>query len=131
MQGLAVCLRFAPGHKVSLRAENPTQRARASGAACSVSPRGTQIVLIDSTKPTMTKPSSLQAAKLFFVHLTLLALAGCGEGLGDATGSTCPPDSTLTYQSFGQAFMARLRSSRMTIASSVARADELGRGGVE
>ena len=53
----------------------------------------------------MTKRFRLEAAKLFFVSLTLLALAGCGEGLGDATGSTCTPDSTLTSQSFGQAFM--------------------------
>lgn len=29
----------------------------------------------------------------------------CGSGLGDATGSTCPPESTLTYANFGQAFM--------------------------
>lgn len=34
-----------------------------------------------------------------------LALMACGSGLGDATGSTCPPDSTLSYASFGQAFM--------------------------
>jgi len=33
-----------------------------------------------------------------------LALAGCG-GLGDPTGATCPTGSTLTYASFGQAFM--------------------------
>ncbi len=32
-------------------------------------------------------------------------LIACGgEGLGDATGSTCPTDSTLTYANFGQAF---------------------------
>lgn len=30
--------------------------------------------------------------------------AGCGDGPGDSTGSTCPSDSTLTYASFGQAF---------------------------
>jgi hypothetical protein len=29
---------------------------------------------------------------------------GGGEGLGEATGSTCPSDSTLTYATFGQAF---------------------------
>ena len=32
-------------------------------------------------------------------------LAGCGSGLGDSTGSTCPAGSTLTYANFGQAFM--------------------------
>jgi hypothetical protein len=43
-----------------------------------------------------------------FLLWSLLALlaAGCGEdGPGGATGSTCPSDSTLTYESFGQAFM--------------------------
>lgn len=34
----------------------------------------------------------------------MLPLA-CGSGPGDATGSTCPMDSTLTYTNFGQAFM--------------------------
>ena len=40
-----------------------------------------------------------------------LALAGailaaaCGSGLGDASGSTCPAEPTLTYANFGQAFM--------------------------
>lgn len=33
----------------------------------------------------------------------LLALVGCGGG--KETGTTCPPGSTLTYQSFGQTFM--------------------------
>lgn len=36
--------------------------------------------------------------------LGLLAL-GCGSGPGDSTGSTCPTDSSLTYTTFGQAFM--------------------------
>jgi uncharacterized membrane protein len=39
--------------------------------------------------------------------LTLLAAVGlvaCG-GPGDATGSTCPTGSTLTYENFGQTFM--------------------------
>ena len=42
---------------------------------------------------------------LWLVPLGLLAL-GCGGGPGDATGSTCPTDSTLTYASFGESFMA-------------------------
>jgi hypothetical protein len=38
--------------------------------------------------------------------LTALFAAGCGEdGLGDASGSTCPSDSSLTYENFGQAFV--------------------------
>lgn len=49
-----------------------------------------------------------------WAHLALtslsacLALFGCGSdgGLGDATGSVCPTTSTLTYESFGQSFMA-------------------------
>jgi uncharacterized membrane protein len=33
------------------------------------------------------------------------AVTACGGGPGDATGSTCPSNSTLTYANFGQAFM--------------------------
>jgi uncharacterized membrane protein len=33
----------------------------------------------------------------------LLLLVGCGGG--QATGTTCPTGSTLTYQNFGQSFM--------------------------
>jgi mono/diheme cytochrome c family protein len=33
-------------------------------------------------------------------------LVACGDDLGDPTGSTCPSDSELTYESFGQEFMA-------------------------
>jgi uncharacterized membrane protein len=44
-----------------------------------------------------------------FVGLALgvsLNLTACGgDELGDATGSTCPTDSALTYENFGQAFM--------------------------
>lgn len=42
-----------------------------------------------------------------FVPLIFVAagLAACGSGPGDATGSTCPADSTLTFANFGQAFM--------------------------
>jgi len=36
--------------------------------------------------------------------MALLAL-GCGSGPGDSTGSTCPTDSSLTYATFGQAFI--------------------------
>lgn len=38
--------------------------------------------------------------------LVALGLFGCGEGLGDPTGSTCPPASTLTYENFGESFIA-------------------------
>ena len=31
-------------------------------------------------------------------------LAACGSS-GEATGATCPADSTLTYENFGQAFV--------------------------
>jgi mono/diheme cytochrome c family protein len=41
-----------------------------------------------------------------FVLLGWLALSGCGgNGPGNATGSTCPTDSSLSYASFGQAFL--------------------------
>jgi|SRR6478752_550753 len=39
------------------------------------------------------------------VCLVAAALAACGSDLGDATGSTCPDGSTLTYANFGQAFI--------------------------
>lgn len=42
----------------------------------------------------------------FALSLTVALLAGaCGSDLGDSTGSTCPSDSTLTYDNFGQEFM--------------------------
>ena len=37
--------------------------------------------------------------------LVIAALAACGSGPGDATGSTCPTAQTLTYATFGQMFM--------------------------
>lgn len=39
--------------------------------------------------------------------LTAMAgiFAGCGDDLGDSTGSTCPTDSTLDYATFGEPFM--------------------------
>jgi hypothetical protein len=42
----------------------------------------------------------------YLLALSALSAIACGgSGLGDATGSTCPSGSTLTYASFGQAFM--------------------------
>jgi hypothetical protein len=43
----------------------------------------------------------------------LLLACGCG-GLGDATGSTCPPDSMLTYENFGRQLMAENCSCHVT-----------------
>lgn len=40
----------------------------------------------------------------------LVVLFGCHEH-GDPTGSTCPPDSTLTYETFGQDFMEQYCTS--------------------
>jgi uncharacterized membrane protein len=42
---------------------------------------------------------------LLCVGAACAALLACGEDLGDATGSTCPEDSTLTYASFGESFV--------------------------
>ena len=48
------------------------------------------------------RPSALALS----VSLMVAMLAGaCGSDLGDSTGSTCPADSTLTYDNFGQSFM--------------------------
>jgi hypothetical protein len=39
--------------------------------------------------------------------VAMLGLAGCGQNsLGDPTGSTCPTNSALTYDTFGKAFFA-------------------------
>jgi hypothetical protein len=53
-----------------------------------------------------TCTSAKKRAILLLSGLAALFAAGCGEeGLGDATGSTCPSDSSLTYENFGQAFI--------------------------
>jgi hypothetical protein len=49
--------------------------------------------------------SARHLALLSFLLAGSLHLSGCGSGLGDATGSSCPSDSTLTYANFGQSFM--------------------------
>jgi hypothetical protein len=41
---------------------------------------------------------------LWLVPLGFLTF-GCGSGPGDSTGSSCPSDSSLTYATFGEAFM--------------------------
>ena len=44
--------------------------------------------------------------KSFAAAVLLAASGGCGTPLyGPPTGSVCPPDSTLTYASFGKPFM--------------------------
>jgi uncharacterized membrane protein len=43
--------------------------------------------------------------RCFFLVLAGAAVSACGSGPGDATGSTCPTDSTLSYANFGQAFI--------------------------
>jgi len=48
---------------------------------------------------------------LWLVLLGLLAPACAGDGPGDATGSVCPTDSTLTYATFGEPFVAKYCSS--------------------
>ncbi len=49
--------------------------------------------------------------KLALWMTTLLATA-CGDSVfGPPTEATCPPDSTLTYESFGQAFMEKYCTS--------------------
>ena len=37
----------------------------------------------------------------------IVAMACSSEGPGGSTGSTCPSDSTLTYATFGQPFVAK------------------------
>ena len=52
--------------------------------------------------------STLQPDKVFKLFaLALLAslAAACSGSGGQTTGSTCPSDSTLTYETFGQSFI--------------------------
>ena len=41
---------------------------------------------------------------LVFMIAGGVGVAACGGDKGEATGSTCPSDSALTYDNFGQAF---------------------------
>ncbi len=58
-------------------------------------------------------PGSLDAARASFkslaagvlAALALAAMSGACKNSPQATGSTCPSNSTLTYESFGKAFM--------------------------
>jgi uncharacterized membrane protein len=43
--------------------------------------------------------------RLVSLLIATAGLVACGSGPGDSTGSTCPSDSTLTYATFGQAFI--------------------------
>jgi hypothetical protein len=56
-------------------------------------------------KPSSTSPRQSRHS-LWLIPLGLLAFA-CGSGPGDSSGSTCPTDSTLTYATFGQPFVAK------------------------
>jgi hypothetical protein len=47
----------------------------------------------------------VRCAKILPVALIIAFLPGCADGLGDPTGSTCPSNSTLTYENFGRAFI--------------------------
>lgn len=48
---------------------------------------------------------SIQAFRYVSLVMTAASLFACGSGPGDATGSSCPTDSALTYTNFGQAFV--------------------------
>ena len=48
--------------------------------------------------------SAISRSVCAFLFAAAGLTSGCGGGPGDATGSTCPTDSTLTYENFGQAF---------------------------
>ena len=51
----------------------------------------------------MMQPQHIRFALALMVGA--LGLAACGDDLGDPTGSTCPADSTLTYDNFGKEFV--------------------------
>jgi hypothetical protein len=47
----------------------------------------------------------MNACRYVSLSFVTAALVACGDGPGDASGSPCPTDSTLTYANFGQTFM--------------------------
>jgi hypothetical protein len=61
----------------------------------------------------------------------LVAVACAQNELGDPSGSTCPADSTLTYQNYGEAFMqhhcARCHDDLSTHAGVQASIDRIDR----
>jgi uncharacterized membrane protein len=53
----------------------------------------------------MLEPQHWLGSRLLIGCALVLTVVACGGNSGEATGSTCPADSTLTYTSFGQNFM--------------------------
>lgn len=53
----------------------------------------------------LNRSFQLKALHLLCVGIAGASVLACGEGSGDATGSSCPENSTLTYANFGQAFI--------------------------
>src|SRR5688572_13568663 len=50
------------------------------------------------------KLRAMKLAALTLAAASLVSFAACGGGLGDPTGATCSPSSTLTYDNFGKSF---------------------------
>lgn len=53
----------------------------------------------------MRASASTTSVLLLGLSALVCALLGCSDAEPTPTGSACPPDSTLTYENFGQAFM--------------------------
>jgi hypothetical protein len=51
--------------------------------------------------------SLFKGSRLLCLGLTGALSLACGEGLGDATGSVCPDNPTLSYANFGEAFLQK------------------------
>lgn len=72
----------------------------------------------------LTRPGNRSLARAPIAALVLM-LGACGEDAeshdGSPSGAVCPPDSTLTYESFGRKFMSdyctRCHSSTLTGAA--------------
>jgi hypothetical protein len=101
MQPPVESLRLVPEHKFVLRTETgllTRPSVHPNKVRNFVGPRGRGKVLVPHSFP-------VKVARLLCLGFAGALSLACGDGLGDATGSTCPESSTLTYANFGQAFV--------------------------
>lgn len=99
MQKRGTCLLFQPPHKCRAAKDEFCQSGLIFGPSSHLYERS------NMTPHFVASEKRSSASWLVAICLGAALAAGCGSGLGDSTGSTCPSDSTLTYANFGQAFI--------------------------
>lgn len=60
---------------------------------------------IDAAAGRPQESREMRSVIVLALGAVVAALSAC-NGTGDPTGATCPPNSTLTYETFGKAFFA-------------------------